>query len=135
MPKRKSGFGLFEIVAIALLGGIVYWYHKQHSQGGEDLWSALGYPYGATGNLAGMSGSFKTGNVTGANPNGAALPVVMNAGLNVYHTLGDLGSTLLTDIGGTGLTDVPAPGPSSLFPSRNAAGIKSAFNYSGSKPG
>lgn len=131
-PVMQSSFGLFEVAAILGGLGVVYWFMKEHSDGGRDLWDALGYPYGPTGNLAGIGGQFFTGNITGASPTGAALPVVLTPPQNVPTSLTDTAGSVLTDKGGTGLTDVTgtltAPG---LVPSFNAAALKIGSSGSG----
>jgi hypothetical protein len=136
-PKpQASGAGeiwaAFLFVAAGL--GVLYWYYKHHASGGTDLWTGLGFGYGALGNLPGIASDFKTGNVTGLSPNGAALPVQMNQGAASAHTLTDIGGTILTDRTTTGLTDVNTNPPPTLFQARNAAGIRISLNSSGSRP-
>lgn len=121
----QSSFGLFEVAAILGGLGVVYWFMKGHSDGGRDLWDALGYPYGPTGNLAGIGGQFFVGNLTGAATTGGALPVILTPQTTTPKLLSDIGGTSLTDIGGTGLTDVQGSiVPPGLVPSFNGAALK-----------
>src|SRR5208283_4198173 len=122
MPK-KNGFPLIEFGFIAAGLGVLYWFHKEHATGGEDLWSALGYPYGATGNLPGMGADFKTGNITGSLSNGAAIPVIMTMPAPIFNSLTDTTGVVLTDTLAVGITDVPFNPPSQPILPRNAAAI------------
>jgi hypothetical protein len=130
-----SKIGLFEIGAILGCFGVVWWFAKHHASGGSDLMPALGFSYGPMGNLPGIAGGFRTGNVSGLLSNGAALPVILTPPTIAPTFISDIGGTTLTDLTGTGLSDVTGHGvPPGNVPSHNAAGIKSSFNYSGSKP-
>ncbi len=130
--SESSNVGLFEAGLLVGLLGAIFWFMKEHSGEGRDLWPALGFPYGPTGNLAGIGGQFFTGNITGASPTGAALPVVLTPPQNVPKSLTDTAGSVLTDKGGTGLTDVTGtlttPG---LVPSFNAAALKIGSSGSG----
>jgi hypothetical protein len=99
---------------------------RQKSQGGQDLWSALGFPYGPIGNLSAIGGDFHSGL--------NAFPVTMQTGIPQARQLTDTARLQLTDTTGAILTDVPSPTGAALFPSRNAAGILDKFNHSGRKP-
>jgi hypothetical protein len=44
----------------AALAGVAYYLFKGQSGGGQDLWPALGFPYGPTGNLAAIGSAFQS---------------------------------------------------------------------------
>jgi hypothetical protein len=117
---RKQTIGMLEVGLILGGLGIIYWFSKQHAEGGRDLWSALGFPYGAIGNIPGLGGAFFAGNVTGALTTGAAVPVILTPATILPTALTDTTGTALTDGGGTVLTDVTGHyGPPGLVPSYN----------------
>ena len=125
--STKSVFGWFEVGAIASGLGVIWWYYKHHTSDGRDLWSALGYPYGATGDIPAMQSGFKTGL--------NALPVLMSPSHIVPNVLTDISGSQLTDLANNVLTDLAgASAPAQLFTSRNATGINLTLNFKGSKP-
>jgi len=125
----------FYVAVIAAMFGVVWWFFTQHGDKGRDLWPALGFPYGPIGNLASVGASASAGNLSGVSASGGALPVTLTPAGIAPKLLTDHTGATLTDRAGTGLTDVQGtPTVPGLVPSYNSAGIKSNYNYSGSKP-
>jgi hypothetical protein len=143
MPKRrvnaikpKASMIKFVGYAVAISGSaFIVWYlllREREREDGRDLWDWLGYPYGPIGNLPAIGADFYSGlNQTDGK---SSLPVLMKPGGLVARVLTDTFGVPLTDALGVQLTDVPVQEPSQLYSSRNAAGISSRYNYSGSKP-
>jgi|SRR3984893_12915154 len=125
---RKKTVGLFEVGIIAACAGFVAYavWHGRQAPGGVSLWSALGYPYGPIGNLAGIGSDFKTGP--------KALPLIKVLDVSSFHVLTDSLGVALTDAAGVVLTDSAGAPYVTQFPSRNAAGIRDSFNHRGTRP-
>ena len=121
---KGSALELFAIGGAMVAGLIFYWRLVPKTEDkGESLWKGLGFPYGATGNLTGIAGQFFTGNITGANINGAALPVIMAPGQLISAALtSTLTGDILTDTPGSQLTDLPHIGPPTLVTPVNNSG-------------
>jgi hypothetical protein len=128
VKTTKAGFGMFELgVLVAGAGAVWYlWFKDRPKNDGVNLWTALGFPYGPIGNLSSIGADFKTGK--------KALPIYRVLDVTSSHILTDTLGVALTDTVSAVLTDTSGAPVITVFPSRNATGLRDSFPHSGTKP-